>query len=128
MISDIIVKVVAESVYRCKNRTTKSNIRMTTLKIIIGRQLSFGYDICCDTHNGLCPQVNNKTDSLLAVRKPWMWCDGCREINDAIDHTCPDCGGAGELAGDYFQAMECILVEGVKGGEHYERRQPERII
>ena len=78
---DILVKVVAESTYHCKNRITKSNIHMTTLKIIIGKRLFFGYDIFCDTHNQVCPMVNNKTEAILAVRKPWMFCNECAAIH-----------------------------------------------
>ena len=79
--ASILARVVAESSYRCKNRITKSIIRMTTLKIIIGNRLSFGYDVYCDTHNQACPQVKNKTEAILAVRKPWTFCNECAAIH-----------------------------------------------
>ena len=39
--------------------------------------------------------VSVTQDVLIDIKK---------DLSDAEDRTCPDCGGAGELAGDYFSS------------------------
>ena len=90
--------------YTCKNRVTKAKIKMVRIKYLVnGKDVGRGVYLTCLDHNET-RHCQNKTEALYQMRQPWVWCDGCCEINDATDRTCPDCGGAGELAGDYFSS------------------------
>jgi len=71
------------STYRCKNRTTKSSIRMQCVKFEVAKRIDFGYYVTCDTHNQTHPLINKRTEALLAVRKPWTFCDACAMIHSA---------------------------------------------
>lgn len=70
-----------DSTYRCKNRITKSNIRMQCVKFDVARRISFGYYVTCDSHNQTHPLINKRTEALLAVRKPWTFCNECAAIH-----------------------------------------------
>ena len=70
-----------DSTYRCKNRITKSCIRMQCVKFEVAKRISFGYYVTCDTHNQTHTLINKRTEALLVVRKPWTFCDGCAEIH-----------------------------------------------
>lgn len=105
--ADIQVEIIEESSYKCKNRVTKSNIRMTTFKIIIAGRLHFGYDISCDTHKQVGPQVKNKTEGLSIITKPWLWCYGCAVIHfNTVWQLDPNV-----RRGTHTHRCNCFLVE-----------------
>ena len=73
-----------DSTYRCINRITKSSIRMQCVKFEVARRISFGYYVTCDTHSQTHPLINKRTEALLAVRKPWTFCNACEMIHRSL--------------------------------------------
>lgn len=67
--------------YTCKNRVTKSKVKMTRIKYLVnGKDVGRGTYLTCLEHNET-RHCKNKTEALFQMRQPWVWCDGCAQIN-----------------------------------------------
>ena len=67
--------------YTCKNRVTKSKIKMTRIKYLVnGKDVGRGTYLTCLDHNET-RYCKNKTEALFQMRQPWVWCDGCAALH-----------------------------------------------
>lgn len=80
--TEISFKYEIDNIYCCKNRVTKSNIRMATIKFMTSKRIKWKYYLICDTHHAVCTiNYKHKSDALKDISKPWLWCDECAAIH-----------------------------------------------